>query len=291
MAFAKEYTNQELMASVCARFIRDYEYVFLGVGVPVLAGSVAIKTHAPNAVIVYEAGGIGPISRRIPRTVSDSPTTENALGATELWRVLGDMQRGFIDLAILGGAQIDKYGNLNSTVITGKEGSYEQPRVRLAGSGGANDAASSAKRVLIAAQLREGRFVEKLDFLTSPGYLGGPGEREKAGLRGRGPEAVITDKCVFRFDPSTKEMFLSELFPGITAEEVKAAVGWELKVAPELKEVSPPTEEEVRIMRAIDPIGIILGGRSFREAGSFEDYYERTKRGYESVIPLIIWDE
>lgn len=281
------YTTQELMISACSRLIRNYERVFIGVGIPLLAGIVATKTHAPDAVLIYEAGGIGAVSRRLPWSISDNSTTDNALCATELWRTLGDVQRGFVDVAVIGGGQIDKYGNINTTVIMGEEGTYQRPLVRLPGSGGANDLASSAKRVLVVMRLEARKFVKKLDYITSPGYLGGPGEREKVGLKGGGPEVVITNKCIFRFDPVTKEMFLDELFPGITVEEVRAAVDWDLKVAPTLKEVSPPTEEEVRIMHTIDPLGIVLGGKAVQQAEPFNEYYEKIKASYESIVLFI----
>ncbi|MFZ5633273.1 MAG: CoA-transferase subunit beta [Bacillota bacterium] len=277
------YTTQEMMVSVCSRLIRDYECVFIGVGIPLLAGVVASKIHAPNSVIIYEAGGIGAISRRLPWSISDNATTDNALVATELWRALGDVQRGFVDVAVVGGAQIDRYGNLNTTVIIGPGKSYRNPSNRLPGSGGSNDLASSAKRTLIVMRLEKRKFVQKLDYITSPGFLGGPGDRQKAGLSGGGPEAVITDKCIFRFNRETGEMYLDELFPGVTAEEVRSLVDWNMKAAPRLKEVSPPTAEEIGVMHMIDPMGVVLGSKSRQEAQPFEDYYSTMKSCYESL--------
>ncbi|KJS73503.1 MAG: hypothetical protein JL56_10330 [Desulfotomaculum sp. BICA1-6] len=281
------YTTQEFMVSACSRLIKDNECVFIGVGIPLLAGVVASKIHAPNSVLIYEAGGIGAISRRLPWSISDNATTDNALVATELWRVLGDVQRGYIDVAVIGGAQIDKFGNLNTTAIIGAGKTYQRPTTRLPGSGGANDLASSAKRVLIVMRLEKRKFVEKLDYITSPGYITGPGDREKAGLRGGGPETVITNKCIFRFDPLTKEMYLDELFPGVTVDEVKAAVEWDLKVGSNLKQVEPPTEGEVEIMHRIDPLGVVLGSKSKQENQSFEEYYKIMKECYESMALLI----
>ncbi len=277
------YTTQELMVSACSRLIKDGECVFIGVGIPLLAGVVASKIHAPNSVLIYEAGGVGPNSRRLPWTISDNATTDNALMATELWRVLGDVQRGFIDVAVIGGAQIDKYGNLNTTAIIGEGKTYHMPTTRLPGSGGGNDLASSAKRVLVIMRLEKRKFVEKLDYITSPGFISGPGAREKAGLKGGGPEAVITDKCIFRFDPLTKEMYLDELFPGITVDEVRENVGWDMKVGSRLKQITPPTEEEIKIMHKIDPLGVVLGSKSKQENQSFEEYYQVMKKSYESM--------
>ncbi|MBF7083645.1 glutaconate CoA-transferase [Desulfallas sp. Bu1-1] len=281
------YSAQEFMVSACSRLIKDNECVFIGVGIPLLAGVVASKIHAPNSVLIYEAGGIGAISRRLPWSISDNATTDNALVATELWRVLGDVQRGFVDVAVIGGAQIDKFGNLNTTAIIGPDKSYQKPQTRLPGSGGANDLASSAKRLLIIMRLENRKFVEKLDYITSPGFLAGPGCREKAGLKGGGPEAVITNKCIFRFDPLTKEMYLDELFPGVTIEEVRSDVGWDLKISSDIKIVEPPTEKEIEIMHKIDPLGVVLGRKSIQENQSFEDYYQIMKKCYESMALLI----
>ncbi|MCL6611920.1 MAG: glutaconate CoA-transferase [Peptococcaceae bacterium] len=287
MSPACSYTTQEMMVSACSRLIRNNECVFIGVGIPLLAGVVASKIHAPDSVIVYEAGGIGAVSRRLPWSISDNATTDNALVATELWRALGDVQRGYIDLAVVGGAQIDRFGNLNTTVIFGPDGTYQRPASRLPGSGGSNDLASSAGRTLIVMKLEKRKFVKKLDYLTSPGYLGGRGERERAGLRGGGPEAVITDKGIFRFDPETGEMYLDELFPGVTAEEVKSLVDWDLKVAPSPKTVAPPTEKEIRVMRMVDPLGVVLGSKSKQEVQPFEEYFRTMKSCYESMVILI----
>ncbi|WP_347491215.1 CoA-transferase subunit beta [Desulfoscipio sp. XC116] len=281
------YTTQEFMVSACSRLINDNECVFIGVGIPLLAGVVASKIHAPNSVLIYEAGGVGSNSRRLPWSISDNATTDNALMATELWRVLGDVQRGFVDVAVIGGAQIDKYGNLNTTAIIGDGKTYQHPTIRLPGSGGGNDLASSAKRVLIIMRMENRKFVEKLDYITSPGFIAGPGERKKVGLKGGGPQAVITNKCIFRFDSLTKEMYLDELFPGVTVNEIKAVVGWDLKVGSNLKQVAPPTKEEIEIMHRIDPLGVVLGSKSRQEEQSFEDYYRIMKECYESIALLI----
>lgn len=285
MAYAKDYNANELMAVIVSRQIRNDDVVFIGVGIPLLAGILAVNTHAPDAIIVYEGGGVGARTRRFPWTISDNPTTDNAVAAMHMWRVFGDQQRGFITLGIIGGAEIDPYGNINTTVILGDDYSYERPRVRLPGSGGANDIASSAGRTVIMMRLKKEKFVAKLDHVTSPGYLTGPGAREKAGLHGSGPKAVVTEKCVFGFDEQTKEMFLQTLFPGFTVQDIQDQVGWDLKVSANLSEVEPPTEEQVRLLRAYDPMGFALGAKSPTDNGDFDTFCDRIIQGYNS-IPL-----
>jgi glutaconate CoA-transferase subunit B len=285
MTYAKDFSTAELMGATVARQIRNDDVVFIGIGIPLIAGIVAVATHAPNAVLVYEGGGIGARTRRVPWTIADNPTTDNAIVAAQMWRVFSDQQRGLITLGIIGGAEIDKFGNLNTTVILGADGTYSRPKVRLPGSGGANDIASSVGRTVIMMRLQKGKFVERIQYITSPGYLFGPGQREKAGLRGGGPSLVITEKCIFGFDDNTKEMYLKTLYPGIKLETIKELVGWDLKVSPELSEVEPPTEEQIRVMRAFDPMGFILGSKTVATAESFDDFYEKVKKGYKS-IPL-----
>ncbi|MGO9017789.1 MAG: CoA-transferase subunit beta [Syntrophobacteraceae bacterium] len=283
MEYARNYGTTELMASVVAGMIKNDDVVFIGVGIPLIAGIVAVGTHAPEAILVYEGGGVGARTRRIPWTISDNPTTDNALAAAQMWRVFSDQQRGLVTLGIIGGAEIDRFGNLNTTVIYGPGGSYERPKIRLPGSGGANDIASSALRTIIMMRLEKGKFVERIQFITSPGYLSGPGAREKAGLLGHGPVAVITEKCVLGFDENTKEMYLKYLYPGVTVEDIKEIVDWDLKVADTLSEVEPPTEEQVRIMRAFDPMNLVLGKKSDLKDESFDSYYTKIKKGYESI--------
>ncbi len=280
---AKEYSTAELMASLVASQIRNDDVVFIGVGIPLIAGVVAVSTHAPGAILVYEGGGIGARTRRIPWTISDNPTTDHALAAVQMWRVFSDQQRGFITLGIIGGAEIDRFGNLNTTVIPGEGGSYARPRVRLPGSGGANDIASSALRTIIMMRLEKGKFVPRVNFLTSPGYLTGPGEREKAGLKGKGPVLVITDRCVFGFDKKTKEMVLERLYPGVKPTDVQNLVGWDVKISPDLREVDPPTEEQIRVMRTFDSMGFILKKSSSSRYENFQEFCQNIKCAYESM--------
>lgn len=281
---AKDYTSKEFMAAVCAKEIADFECVFVGVGVPMMAGLVATKTHAKNTVLIFEGGGIGAVSRRLPFTISDNPCTDNALYIPEMWRVFSDTQHGFVDTGLIGGAQVDRYGNLNTTVITNNgQKTYDTPAVRLPGSGGGNDIASSCKKTLIVMTMSRDKFVEKVDYVTSPGYLDGPGARQAAGIRWGGPVAVITDKCLLRFNERTKEMYLDSLYPGVTVEEVKASVQWDLNVADDVKILDPPSEDYVQLMRKMDPAGIILGKKSVDKVESFEEYYQSMLSAYEAA--------
>ena len=284
MGYAKDYSISELMAAVTARMIRNDEVAFIGVGIPLISAIVAVNTHAPEAILVFEGGGIGARARRMPWTISDTPTTENALVAGPMHHVFGDQQRGYITLGIIGGAEVDRFGNINTTGIFGADGSYPHPKVRLPGSGGGNDIASSAQRTIIMMRLQKGKFVEKVDYITSPGYLSGPGAREKAGLRGKGPVAVVTDRCVFKFDEEIKEMYLAALYPNVTVEQIKSLVDWDLKVSPNLSLVDPPTEDQIKVMNTFDPLGTVLGNKSMKGTiVPFEDYYRGMKQGYASV--------
>ena len=290
MTYAKEFSTIELMAATVARQIRNDDVVLIGVGLPLVAGVIAVATHAPDAILIYEGGGIGARTRRMVWTISDNSTTDNAIAAAPMWRVLHDQQRGYVTLGIIGGAEIDRYGNLNSTVILGGDKTYAWPKVRLAGSGGANDIASSAGRTVIMMRLQQGKFVNKLHYITSPGYLAGPGAREKAGLLGKGPAVVITEKCVFGFDDETKEMFLQKIYPGVKVEDIKKLVEWDLKIAANVEETEPPTEEQIRIMKAYDPMGFLLGKKSVTKTEeTFEDFIKTIKASYES-IPLNLDD-
>ncbi len=278
---AEKYSVKELMAVCCAREIKNGERVFVGIGLPMMSGLVAHKTHAKDSVFVYEGGGVGGVSRRVPWSIADNPTAENALMIHEMWRLFSDTQAGYIDRGVVGGAQIDKYGNLNTTVIIGDK-SYQKPKNRLPGSGGANDIGSSCGETTIIMQLEKGKFAEKIDYITTPGHLTGSGARAKCGLVGHGPTAVITQKCVFRFDDETKEMYLDELFPGVTVEDVKALVDWELKVAADVKVVEPPKQMHIDIIKKLDPKGIMLGAKS-NEEESFDEFFQLMKQAYESA--------
>lgn len=282
--YAKDYSLSELMVAVTSREIKDGETVFAGVGIPCLGALTALLTHAPRAIIATEGGCIGPKPKRILLGIGDNACAEDAICTTSLWRLFSDQQRGYFDVGMLGGAQVDKYGNLNSTAIFGN-GDYYTPAVRLPGSGGANDIASSAKRTIIMIPLDKRRFVEKVDYVTSPGHIDGK-MREKLKLRGGGPSAVITDTCVFRFDSATKEMYLDALFPDVTVDDVLSKMSFEVKVSPNLKVVDPPTVEEVEIVRTLDPKKIYTGDGLSKL--TFEEYIEMLENSLRDIGRMYI---
>ena len=252
------YTLRELMAVVAARQLEDGKSVAVGTGLPLVAAMLAQQTHAPNLVIFFEAGGIAPQLPILPISVGDSRTIHRALCTTTLIDIMDTMRRGFIDYAFLGGAQIDMYGNLNSTMI-GED--YELPNVRFPGSGGANDFGSLAWETLIIMDRHSTRrFVKKVDFITTPGYLYGPGTREEEGLsEGTGPSKVITDLCLMDFESKSKRMRLIATHPGITVDDVIKATAFELVIADEIETTTPPTKEDLRILHeVIDPQGFVF---------------------------------
>lgn len=244
------------MASATAKLIEDGSTVLAGTGLPVIAIALAVRTRTPNVTIVFEAGGIAPRIPVLPISVSDSRTFYRAVMATSLDFVMGSAQQGYIDYGMLGAAQIDAYGNINTTVI----GPYDRPKARLPGSGGANDAGSLCWRTIIIMQQDARRFVKKLDFLTTPGYLDGPGGRERAGLpEGTGPYRVVTQLGVMGFDEATKRMKVISLHPGVSVEDMKANSSFDLIIPPTPEVTEPPTPEEIRILREeIDPVRIVL---------------------------------
>ncbi len=274
--YTSDFTSSEYLVVAAAREIADGERIFAGIGIPLLGATLAKLTHAPNALIAMESGSIDPKPYRVIYGIGDNPCVENGLITTSLWRLFSDNQAGFIDMGMIGGAQVDRYGNLNSTAIFGS-GDYETPVTRLPGSGGANDIANSARRTVITMPLDKRRFLEKVDYITSPGYLTGYDSREKAGLKWGGPSAIITNKCIFRFDPVSKEVYLDSVHPGVTAEEVKQEVSWDLKIADDLKVTELPTVEEIEIIRKLDSLRIYIGDGM--KHLSFESYM---KSQYES---------
>jgi glutaconate CoA-transferase subunit B len=258
--YAKDFTQEEMMVVAAAREIKDGEVVLVGVGLPLIAAVLAKRTHAPNAILVTEIGVVDARPKRLPFAVTDPCLIPGAAMACSMFDVMGFiLQGGYVDVGFLGAAQIDKYGNINTTVI----GDYFRPRAYLTGSGGANDIASLAKRTVIVMRQGKQRFVERVDYITSPGYLSGYSSRKEAGLRGGGPSTVITDMGVFRFDDVTKEMYLDTYHPGVSIEEIKQNTGFDVKVSPLVRETEPPTVEEIELLRKeIDPRGIYIKRRT-----------------------------
>jgi glutaconate CoA-transferase subunit B len=252
------YTPMELMICAAARALEDGRTVAVGTGLPCAAAMLAQRTHAPNLVIAFEAGGLAPQLPTMPISVGDSTTFHRALMATSMADIMQFCQRGMIDYTFLSGAQIDPFGNLNSTMI-GND--YTRPKVRLPGSGGANDLASFCWKTLIIMKHDAKKFVPKLDFLTTPGYLSGPGAREAVGLpAGTGPHRVISDLGILDFHPESKRMRMVSLHPGKTLEDVRNATGFELLVSDELAATPAPTDEQLHILRTeVDPGRYILG--------------------------------
>jgi glutaconate CoA-transferase subunit B len=249
------YNSSELMIINAARMLRDGDVVFVGVGQPNLACNLARRTHAPNLVMIYEAGVIGAQPARLPLSIGDPTLVSGAAAVCSMYDIFSFyLQRGNVDVGFLGGAQIDQYGNINASVI----GDYAHPKVRLPGSGGSMEIAAWANRCYIMTPHQIRRFPEKVHFRTSAGFLGGRAERQAAGLRGAGPQAVVTDLGIMEPDESG-ELILTALHPGKTVEQARENTGWKLKAAAQLSITEAPTSEELRILRAeLDPDGIYL---------------------------------
>ncbi len=248
------YTESEMMIAVAARMLKGARTVFVGVGLPNIACNLARHTVAPDLELIYESGVYGARPERLPLSIGDPTLVSGATSVVSMADLFGlYLQRGLVEIALLGGAQIDKYGNLNSTVI----GSYAKPKTRLPGSGGALEIATHSQRVFMIMRLKRRAFVEKLDFVTSPGHLNGSDSRARLGLPGGGPEIVITDKAIMNFANPEREMQLSALFPGVAVKEVQDEIGWPLRLSQTIEEVAPPATEELRLIREeVDPHGM-----------------------------------
>jgi glutaconate CoA-transferase subunit B len=252
-----EYTSPELLTINAARLLRDGDTVFVGVGLPNLACNLARRTHAPNLLMIYEAGVIGAQPERLPLSIGDPTLVTGALSVCSMYDVFAFyLQRGNVDVGFMGGAQIDRFGNINATVI----GDYFHPKVRLPGSGGSMEIAAWANRCYLLTPHSKRRFPEKLDFRTSAGFLGGRSERLAAGLSGGGMLAVVTDLGIMEPDENG-EMILTALHPGATLEQARENTGWPLQAVDSLRVTPPPSAEELRILREeLDPQGIYLKG-------------------------------
>jgi glutaconate CoA-transferase subunit B len=251
-----DYTLTDLMIIAAGKELPDGEAVLVGTGLPVAAALFAQKTHAPRLLLCFEAGGVGP--QRVPRlplTVGEGITAERAVEAASMAGIMSLAARGVIQYGFLGGAQIDMYGNLNSTVI----GGHDAPAMRFPGSGGANDIGSLCRRTLIIMKHEKRRFIPAIDFVTTPGYLSGGNARELAGLPAdTGPYRVISTLGIMGFEPVTKRMELLKLYPGIDAGRVRRETGFELLLSRDLREIAAPTREEIEILRTgVDPFGAL----------------------------------
>src|SRR6266567_675811 len=240
------YTPSEMMIVSAARALAGVRTVFVGVGLPNIACNLARYTVAPDLELIYESGVYGARPERLPLSIGDPALVSGATSVVSMADLFGlYLQGGLVEVALLGGAQIDRYGNLNTTVI----GDYGKPRSRLPGSGGACEISINAQRTFMIMRLKRRAFVEKLDFVTSPGHLTGSDSRARLGLPGGGPELMITDKGILNFDNSQREMQLSALYPGVAVNDVQAEVGWPLRLAEKIEEVTAPSLEELRLIR------------------------------------------
>jgi glutaconate CoA-transferase subunit B len=251
---SQEYTLNEIMVITSAKEIKNGEVVFVGTGLPMLSGMLAQHTHAPDCVLIFETGAIDPKLKELPICVSDPRTTYLASATSGLLDVFSELQSGHIDAGFLGGAQIDAYGNINSTSI----GNYNHPDVRLPGSGGSCDIACLAKRTIIITRHEKRRFPERVDYITAPGWLEGPGAREKTGLTRGGPSVIVTTMGVMRFDEMTRRAYLASFHPGFTPQQVAENTEFKLDVSRAIETDKPDKEELKKLREVIDPLQIFL---------------------------------
>jgi glutaconate CoA-transferase subunit B len=244
------YTTSELLAVMAARLLRDGQTVFAGVGIPLLAATLAQRLHAPTLTILFEGGVIGPfvVPGQLPPSTNEQRCTRRANMVLPITDVLLLLQRGYVDVGFMGGAQIDRHGNLNSSFI----GDPDRPTTRLPGTGGGNDIASLTQ-MIVAMRHEKRRFVDSVDFVTSPGFLRGETSRTDSGLLAGGMYRVVTDLAIMGFEEASKRMQIIALHPGVTIDQVQANTGFELEVAAEVESTAPPTEQELAVLRHLDP--------------------------------------
>jgi glutaconate CoA-transferase, subunit B len=251
------YTKNELMIAASARLLAGVENCFVGVGLPNIVCNLAQRTVAPELQLVYESGVYGARPERLPLSIGDPTLVTGSTAVTSMFELFAFyLQGGLIDVGFLGAAQIDRFGNINTTVI----GDYDAPKVRLPGSGGACEIAINARKVFVIMRQGKRSFVEAIDFRTSPGHSGDPRRDAERGWSGSGPTSVVTDLGTYAFDDATGEMTLMTLHPGVTLEEVRENMGWDPRIADELSESAPPTKVELRLIREeLDPLGVSSG--------------------------------
>src|SRR5262244_1427871 len=245
MSAQPAYTTAEVMTIAAARLLRNGAVCFVGIGLPSTAANLARLTHAPDIVLIYESGPIGAKPPVLPLSIGDgnlAETADTVVSTPEIFRYW--LQGGRVDVGFLGAAQIDRFANINTTVI----GDYKKPATRLPGAGGAPEIASCAREVILIIKQSARAFVKKLDFVTSVGYLDGGDARKKLGLPGKGPVAVVTDLCIMKPDETTKELTVTQFHPGVTRDQVTKSTGWEVKFTADVKETAMPTEDELRVL-------------------------------------------
>ena len=244
------YTASELLSVMSARLLKDGQCVFAGVGVPLLAATLAQRLHAPELTILFEGGVVGPfiVPGELPPTTNEQRCTRRANMVLSITDVLLLLQRGYVDVGFMGGAQIDRYGNLNSSFI----GDADDPKIRLPGTGGGNDI-SSLTQMIVTMKHEKRRFVEKVDFITSPGFLSGQSSRRDSGLLSGGMYRVVTDLAILGFDEDSKAMKVEALHPGVTAEEVRDNTSFDIFIDPKARTTEPPEEQELQVLHELDP--------------------------------------
>jgi glutaconate CoA-transferase, subunit B len=250
-------TSTEMMTIASARLLRNHAVCFVGIGLPSAAANLARLTHAPDVVLIYESGPIGAKPDVLPLSIGDgdlATTADTVVSTPEIFRYW--LQGGRIDVGFLGAAQIDRFANLNTTVI----GSYDKPKIRLPGAGGASEIASSAKEVFLIIRQSKRTFVNKLDFITSIGYGEGGDHRERLGLPGGGPKTVVTDLCIFEPDPQTRELTVTSLHQGVTDDQVREATGWPVRFAENVQRIAPATDHELAVLRDLHRRTLIAHG-------------------------------
>lgn len=252
----KDCTHSELLAVMSSRLLTDGQIVFAGIGIPLLAASLAQQRQAPHLTILFEGGAVGPAYRpgELPLTTNDQRCIRRASAALAITDVLLLLQRGYVDVGFMGGAQIDRFGNLNSSFI----GDPASPKVRLPGTGGGNDI-NSFPDIIVAMEHEKRRFVPKVDFVTSPGWLDGGDTRATRGLPEGGPWRVVTDLAILGFHETTRAMTVLALHPGVTRDDVQARTGFALNFADRVETTGPPTREEIEVLRHLDPERRFIG--------------------------------
>jgi glutaconate CoA-transferase subunit B len=243
-----DWTSDEMMTVAAARALREDTVCFVGIGLPSTAANVARRTHAPNLVLIYESGCLGAKPDHLPLSIGDGILAETADSVVTVPEVFNYwLQPGRVDIGFLGAAQLDRFANINTTVV----GDYAHPKVRLPGAGGAPEIAASCREVIVVVRQSRRTFVDRVDFVTSVGFGSGPGDRQRLGLLGAGPRLVITDLGVLEPDPDTCELVLTHLHPGATVEQAREATGWELRVRDDLATSQEPTATELDVLRAL----------------------------------------
>jgi glutaconate CoA-transferase subunit B len=244
-----DWTSDEMMSIAASRALREGTVCFVGIGLPSTAANVARRTHAPNLVLIYESGCLGAKPDRLPLSIGDGILAETADSVVTVPEVFNYwLQPGRVDVGFLSAAQIDKFANINTTIVGGD---YPHPKVRLPGAGGAPEIAASCREVIVVVRQSKRAFVDRVDFVTSVGYGSGPGDRAKLGLTGAGPRIVITDLGILEPDPDTCELVLTHLHPGATVEQAREATGWPLAVREPLATTKPPTANELDVLRTL----------------------------------------